>query len=438
MIKFSLTIIISLFILNFLDKFVKDSDNLLLFIGDYQIELSQNFALFTVIIAFLMLVLLIYILTSCLFFIKYRKLKKTNNKYSKTIDLVTSYMTNLGLGDFKNSEKSLKKISKSLPNHPLNHLLDLQNNNVNKEKNIIKNLNKLKNYPETKHFALQGLAVIEKNNKNYQEAELYLEESLSETPYAVNTVKALIEVYFTTANWPKLEKILHKSIKQKMIEAKDYNFEQAICFLNLSKLSTATKAKAKYILAAQKMEPNNPEIQINYAKTLLAKKKKITLNKYIKNLWPTSPLSELLELYLANVSNKNSKKKFQLISELINLNPRSETAIIKYVELALLEQKNINKAKLLLKEYLNHINSEKLYDLALRFFDQTSGNIEDQEFYERLMKENSNYNNYTSFICSKCQTQHDVWQEKCNNCTAKNSLKYGYVKALALLKIEHI
>ena len=134
MIKFSLTIIISLFILNFLDRFVKDSDNLLLFIGDYQIELSQNFALFTVIIAFLMLVLLIYILTSCLFFIKYRKLKKTNNKYSKTIDLVTSYMTNLGLGDFKNSEKSLKKISKSLPNHPLNHLLDLQNNNVNKEK----------------------------------------------------------------------------------------------------------------------------------------------------------------------------------------------------------------------------------------------------------------------------------------------------------------
>lgn len=438
MIKIILTIVTSLFILNLLNKNLNNNEDLVIFLSDYQIEISYNFTLFIVIIAILILTLLLYIVISCYFTLKYKKLKQNNSKFSKAIKLITAYMTNQSLGDYKNSHKKLKQINKLLPDEPLNHLLNLQDKHSQKPKKILENLEKLKKHTDTKHFALQGLAIIEKNKGNYQKAEQYLEDSLLENPNAQNTVKSIIDLYFSMQNWQKLHKILTKTTKNKVLNIDDYNFEQAICYLNLAELSENSKIKVKYIKLAQKIAPENPKIQICYARSLLDQGKKATLTKYIKNLWSDSPLPELIEVYSENIKAKKNSQKFKLIETLILLNPRSETAIIKYINLALYENYNLKKAKLLITEYLNQINSENLYDLAINFFESTSDISTDNELYHRLLKEGNNYHNYPAYICNFCAAEQKEWQVSCSNCNNVNSFKYSYTKPLALIKINDI
>ncbi len=437
MIKIIITIITTLLILNFLGTNTEKSEILTIFITDYQIDIAANFAIFLVILAILCLILMLYTLFYSYFLLKYRNIRTQNNKFSQTINYISSYITNLGLGNYSNSQNALKKINKFLPNHPLNYLLALQNNSSTNKKNLLKNLEKLQNHQDTKDFALQGLAIIAKNNANYQKAEQYLTESLIENPQAINSIKALIDLYFTTKNWKKLNDILIYAKQKKLITKNEYELEQALCYLNLAKITETAKIREKYIIAAQKIIPSNPAIQILYAELLLKKGKKTTLSKYIKNLWTTSPLPELLDIYLAIFINKKLQKKFKIIEELIKLNPRGEAAIIKYINLTLTEGQNLHKSDLLLREYLNHINSEKLYDLAIKFYESSPNISTENEFYQNLLKENNNYRNYLAYICSDCAYEHQIWQENCNNCQKINSLKYNYAKPLALIKINN-
>lgn len=437
MIKIIITIITTLLILNFLGTNTEKSEILTIFITDYQIDIATNFALFLVILAILCLILMLYTLFYSYFLLKYRNIRTQNNKFSQTINYISSYITNIGLGNYANSQKALKKINKFIPNHPLNYLLALQNNSGSNTKNLLKTLEKLKNHQDTKDFALQGLAIIAKKNANYQKAEQYLTESLIENPQAINSIKALIDLYFATKNWKKLHDILIYAKQKKLITKNEYEFEQALCYLNLAKITETAKIKEKYIIAAQKIIPTNPAIQILYAESLLNKGKKYTLSKYIKNLWPTSPLPELLDIYLAIFIKKKLQKKFKIIEELIKLNPRGEAAIIKYIKLTLTEGQNLNKSDLLLREYLNHINSAKLYDLAIRFYESSPNNGTENEFYQNLLRENKHYRNYLAYICSDCAYEHQIWQESCNNCQKINSLKYNYAKPLALIKMNN-
>jgi len=249
-------------------------------------------------------------------------------------------------------------------------------------------------------------------------------------------VIALIELYKQTSNWQKLLDILNTSRKNKITHKGDHEVEKAIAHYQLSLTEPNSKIAEKHIIAAQKLLPNNPAIQISYAKYLLSKKKKATLTKYIKAIWPSCQLAELIDIYLENMQGKKLQQKFKALEKLMEINPRGEAVILRYADLAYQHSKNYVKTKELLKKYLNTTNSENIYDMAVKFFSEFQENITDEEFYDDLLKQSKNYHNKTGYFCTSCKTAFDEWQATCSNCQSFDSIKYDFIKPIALISLN--
>ena len=437
MIKTALIIIFAILILALIGSNFEQQNLITILIGNYEIETSQSFLLFLIIVTVIISFLVIYMLVSFFFISRYRNIISKNKNYRTSLNDMVDCITLTSLGDYKGSQKYLRKIDKSLNNHPIASLLNLQSHALkNNKKEMHKHFEKLLKHQNTKHFALQGLALIAKKNNQLDKAEKYLEESYQEIPEATNTVIALIELYKQTGNWHKLLQIATDAIKRKVILRTDFGAEIAIAHLMLANELDPSKEQEKHIISAQKIAPENPEIQISYAKYLLSKKKKSTLTKYIKAVWKNCQIPELIDIYLENIKTKKLKQKFKALEQLIDINPRGEAVILKYANLSYNHNSNYVKTKNLIKLYLSNTNSENIYDMAVKFFSEFQENIEDEEFYDDLLRQNKNYNNKIGYTCNSCKAEYEKWQTSCKECQSFNSIDYDFTKPIALIKLS--
>ena len=421
MFKISFVIILSILILKFVGSDLISTSEITLSLGDYEIIAKQNFVAFIIIITILLLILITYILFSLTFLAKHKRVISSNKKIVSSLDDMTKCITAINLGDFNESQKKIKQISKNISNHPLVNLLNLQSYAlVNNKKAMVTNLEKLLNNKKTKTFALQGLAVVAQKNHNLTKAKHYLEEAYIDSPYAKNTIVTLLETYKQLEQWKSLEKLIKENSSKKILNKHTYSAELAIANLMIYKESS----DLSNLTAAKKLLPDNQEIQIEYAKHLFNHKKKSTLTRYIKNIWKNNTHPELVELFFKNISNDNTNHNLSQLNKLIEINSLGEAAIVKYVEISMDQNIKLAESKRLLNKILEHSTSYLIYDIAMKFYSINSENESDNQIFENLLKQENNYNSKAQYRCLACNSEQQDWKALCKSCNSFNQLIY--------------
>jgi uncharacterized membrane-anchored protein len=417
---FKLIFIICLVILSLaLFNHSNEVNNITISLGNLEITIWQNLLVFLFLIIFITITLVIYIIFKLQFFCKNRKITSNNQKSTLALDNIVDVITATSLGDFNHSSDNLKKLSKNLPKHPIVNLLNLQNNSLEQNyKAMGKDFNILLNNKKTKNFALQGLAMIATKKQDFTTAKLYLEESYQDHPYAKNTIIALLKNYQTQQKWLELSKLITDNYQKKIFTKNSYDQLLALSYLMIY----LDNKEIKYLLKARKLYNNHFIIELEYAKYLLKEQKKSALTRYLKKIIITNQQPELLNVFIKNLQGKTAKTQLKYLEKLIKLSPDNIAIIIKYVEISLSSKLKLDDSKKLLTKYLKNSNTNILYDIAVKFYQENNDSIENHDVLESLLKQEKHYQGYNHYSCIKCQSKFDSWYISCSNCHSFNHI----------------
>jgi len=438
MIKLVLIFATAIIIINIINIFSQNNEIINLYIGDYQILIEQNILILLAISSIIFTIFICFLLANFFANIKFKKLAKENKNYKNSLNEITKCLTLNSIGDIKESNKFLNKLTRKI-NHPIIDLIKLQNSLLTKENNnIIKNCKKLLTNQETKHIAIQAMAIASEKKEAYDHAIKLLEESHKEYPNAKNISLKLIELYKKCANWEKLKNIIELTSKQKEFNEKDYEEDLSIALLMLAKNAPNPKEHKLLIKKAQTINPSHIEIQNEYAIYLSNFNHKIILIKYLKNIWKNNQSKILIDLFFEKNQNKSAKYKLKTLKQLININKRGEAAIVNYIKLAYEHNLHITETKSLIKQYLESTNSKAIYEISLEFLEKYSDNYEDSDYIEEIKKKKDSYINSPNYLCKNCNFKHDSWEAICKNCLTFNQITYDYEQKLSLIKTKNI
>ena len=419
MLKLTIIIILAILSLSLFNSNVIAHKEINIFLGDYQITMSQNLIIFLIILFIFLISFLIYLFISLKFYKKHKEISSYNKKSRLALDHMVDCITLTSLGDFSASAKHLKQLNKNLPDHPLVNLLNLQNNSLaNNKKAMDKDFRILLNNKKTKNFALQGLAMIATQNQDFAKAKLYLEESYHDNPYGKNTVIALLKTYQKQQDWQKLKDLIKENYQKKILNKKDYDHILAISYLMLYQNSN----DGKDLLKARKLYANHHIIELEYARYLLQNNKKSSLTRYIKKILLHNNNPELINIFLQNITDKNASTQLKKLEKLSKINPKNITIIIKFIEISMSQKIRLSDSKKLLQENLHISNSHALYEVAIKFFENNNDSVENHDLLQSLLKQEKYYDQKNYYLCNKCNHKSDIWQVVCPECNSFDSL----------------
>ena len=423
MLKISLIILLSLFILHITSSNIASDNVITVILDNYEISANQSLIFLFVIFALLFISLTIYLLLKLSFALAHIKIVKQHQKSQISLDLIVKSITATSLGDHKSAANILKKIDKIIPKHPLANLLHIQNATLsNNQKSIKKNFTALLKNKHTKNFALQGIAALAQKNHDYHQASIYLEESYKKQPNAKNIILALLENYQKSQNWEKLIKLLIQNKRKDILDKTSYNQTLALSYLMIYLKNNDHET----LLKAKKLDKSHHIIQLEYAKYLTKSERNSAYIRYIKTIWPENPHPLLIKLLMTNIGDKNIKSQLKILKNLVKINPHAIAALDKYIKIATENNLQIDQCKKLLEKSLLISNSVLLYERALKFYENFS-DADNDLMREKLISQADNYNFTPYYICNSCNHKSEEWQLECPKCSNANKIIYhGY------------
>jgi lipopolysaccharide biosynthesis regulator YciM len=420
--------VIAAVVLGFLSKFGGDAE-VTLFFSDYEISLTQGVLFFLLLASFLLVLLVVFVSTGSVFFLKVRNVSKNNQKYKLTLDYVAQFLTDNSLGYVAGSEQVLKKIRRSFPKHPLTAFLMLQNSKLTGDSKMVdKSFKILLKNEDTKILALQGMANKALKGKDLVKAQKLLEESYKTLPKSKNIVESLVDIYKRTQNWGKVVEII-KDTKGLFADFFFYQ-ELGIAYLMLARCEDDRERKEKYLKLAKKHYPEHGQIQLEFVRYLAEHGKKHALGRYVKKIVNANIDREIVDVYLENLSSKKEEAKLGALIDLFKINDKSEYVFVKLVEEAIVVGEKKAVVEKLIEKNLYNFHARILYDAAVEFF-ISIGAIEGNKFYRNLLEDQGRFKGDFTYECEKCGEKYERWEASCGECEGFNKIGFFIISDYA-------
>jgi uncharacterized membrane-anchored protein len=408
------------FSLLFIFRIVPEDQFLMIIeLSQYQIELKSTIVFVAFILLFLAIVFLVFFVVNLYNSYRLREVKSISRNSNKLQLFLGDFIKNISLGDVENSNKSLKQIKKHIDNKSyLFRFLNLQNVIIQADNKKIKTeLLSFNNDFPNDVFILNSLGIECNKNNDFETSIEYLERSLLVNFKSPATISTLIHNYFACDEYHKIEALLKKAYRKRVIESVDFIREEALNNLALARFyfrKNELKKYYKYSDLAYKNDSSHQYIFNNYIKSLFVRKKETKAINLILKEWDRFAHPKLSE-YLINVlKDKGKKYKIKITTQLVEKNFYDVQSFIIFAEINMNNADLHDDIKKYLERAINITRTKKVVELMLEIKSKYYPDS-DEEIIKLKNSLNDSLPEY-QYSCQNCHTNQEHWQMVCNNC----------------------
>jgi uncharacterized membrane-anchored protein len=388
-------------------------------LSQYQIEIKSTIVFVLLILIVLLIVFLVYFVLSISNGYRLRKAKAISVNSSKLQIFLGDFIKNVSLGDSDSSNKSLKQLKKHIDNKSyLYRFLSLQNLIIQGDNNKIKNelLSFNTDFPNDV-FILNSLGIECNKNCDFEKSTEYLERSLLVNFKSPATITTLIHNYFTCDEFHKIEALLKKAYRKRVVQPDDFAREEAINCLALSRYyfrKNELRKYYKYSDLAYKKDSDHQYIFNNYIKSLFLRKKSAKAVDLIVKEWDRFAHPKLSEYLIKFLKEKGVKYKVKITRQLVDNNMYDVQSFIIFAEINKDNSDLHDDIKKYLERAINIARTKKVLGLMLEI--KSKYYPDSDEEIVKLKNSLSTLLPEYQYSCQNCHSLQDHWQIVCNNC----------------------
>ncbi|MBT4989242.1 MAG: hypothetical protein HOM96_01715 [Rickettsiales bacterium] len=405
--------------------FPEDQFLMIIELSEYQLEIKSTLVFSGLILLITLIVFIVYFIIN--FFTAYR-----NNNYRSIIKghqnsqvVLSDFMKNLYLRDTVKAQKNIKQLKRYLDNKSyLYRFLNLQHLMVQGDDKKIKSelLSMNCDYPND-IFILNSLGLECHKNNDYESSINYLERSVNIDCKSHNTVDVLITNYQICDEYNKLDDLIKRAIRKRLIKKNEYSKEISLNYLAMARnyyQKNDLKNYYKYSDLSFKQLEHHQYVFNNYIKSLLLRHKETKAINLIVNHWDKLAHPKLREYLITLLKNRSDKYKLKITRDLIERNCYDVESFVIF-------------------GYINKDNTD-LHDEAIKYLDRAINIAKIREITELLIEIKSKYypdtdseiinlkkskDNITSeyiYVCAECEEVQEHWQLICNRCNSVDQI----------------
>jgi HemY protein len=294
-------------------------------------DLSYNFSSNLLIIAFVVLILIVFLINFIYFktkfvFQKYSYVKKFTRK-QKGYDFFVESMIALLNKDNKTAINSARKMRGILKEGTsLNLLLQSEILKIEKKSEELNNVYDLmiKNN-KTKTLGYRGLMEQSLKQQDYHHAFIYGEKLFLLNPKIDKLYQTLLNIIAKTKNWNQLINLTDKAYSNRIIQKEEAKENKSIALFEIAKIKMKSDIveAIKLIEKAISLKGNFvPYIKL-YAQLLFNTNNNSKALKVFKKYWSQSPTS-LLRSSISEVLKENKINEIEFIQRIVSKNQNNE------------------------------------------------------------------------------------------------------------------
>jgi len=287
-------------------------------------------------------------------------------------------------------------------------------------------------------FVLNGLGLESYKNNDYEDSILYLERSSNIDFKSRNTIDILILNYQICSEYSKLDHLIKRAVRQKLIDKGEYNKEHALNYLVMAQecyQQNDLKNYHKYSEIAFNKECEHQYIFNNYIKSSLLKDKDTKAIHLIVKYWEKFAHPQLREYLFELLKDRSPKYQLKIIRELIVNNSYNVESFVIFGHFAKANSDLHDEAIKHLEKAVNIAKIKEVIDLLIeiqsKYYPDTDSEI------VKLKKAKEHIACEYKYLCSQCSQEHEHWHLICTKCQSADQINIALENKNKVSLLEH-
>ncbi len=349
---------------------------------------------------------------------------RREKRLNRGLEALTKGFAAIAAEDIKSAKSLAKKASNNLDNMPLTNLLAAQTAKLEGNKKIAQlEYDAVMANKETEIIAIKDLLLEAKEENDFGKALFLAEKAYSIKPDAAWVIKILIDLYKKMHKWQKVEEMLSKAIKLKIIRKEQANHVMALLiyikYEEYPKHYNDNKA-FDLIKEAHKLSPKNIPILVTYCIEMGKQNKIKKAAAALEEEWKQNPHPYIASAYMDLFSVLNDEKRLEKAERLLLINSSHPEAHV-IVAKAALFAKQADKARQHLKIALNYGETRVVCNLMAELEALSMSGYEIVNSWHERAKFALEH---SFWKCANCDHNSSKWHIICEKCNSFDSFKW--------------